>query len=256
MADANRLIVKVKLEEEGWSGEGWLYTPKGPAFEAADRAYEKAWGRPLLQVGVGGSIPFVALFGRRFSDLAVATGCRLRILSRDPTAIQEHPSVRVFPFYLEHDPPALRGAGDGLRRRLAAYRSRLEILADEISKLATQFILVNKPRAECRIIDGRISTPRGRDVDIVHEMVRFTRKPWNPAAKSGQFASRLPMNYDSGPVIFMILCISPRKGRRILVSTCPLYLDNPCAAKAGTAKSMIVLITALHSVNRSALRIC
>lgn len=47
----------------------WLYTPKGEAFAAADRAYVKSWGRPLLQVGVGGSIPFVALFGRRFGDL-------------------------------------------------------------------------------------------------------------------------------------------------------------------------------------------
>ena len=52
----------------GASG-AWLYTPRGPAFAAADRAYVKAWGRPLLQVGVGGSIPFVALFGRRFGDL-------------------------------------------------------------------------------------------------------------------------------------------------------------------------------------------
>ncbi len=52
----------------GASG-AWLYTPKGPAFDAADRAYQKSWGRPLLQVGVGGSIPFVALFGRRFGDL-------------------------------------------------------------------------------------------------------------------------------------------------------------------------------------------
>jgi acetylornithine deacetylase/succinyl-diaminopimelate desuccinylase-like protein len=47
----------------------WLYTPKGVAFEAADRAYVRAWGRPLLQVGVGGSIPFVDIFGRRFGDL-------------------------------------------------------------------------------------------------------------------------------------------------------------------------------------------
>ena len=61
--------VKVTLKAEGWSGEGWLYTPKGPAFPAADRAYEKVWGEKLLQVGVGGSIPFVALFGRRFGDL-------------------------------------------------------------------------------------------------------------------------------------------------------------------------------------------
>jgi acetylornithine deacetylase/succinyl-diaminopimelate desuccinylase-like protein len=61
--------VKVSLVADGWSGEGWLYTPKGPAFAAADRAYEKTWGHKLVQVGVGGSIPFVALFGRRFGDL-------------------------------------------------------------------------------------------------------------------------------------------------------------------------------------------
>ncbi len=61
--------VKVTLTREGWDGEGWLYTPKGPAFEAADRAYERSWGHKLVQVGVGGSIPFVALFGRRFGDL-------------------------------------------------------------------------------------------------------------------------------------------------------------------------------------------
>jgi acetylornithine deacetylase/succinyl-diaminopimelate desuccinylase-like protein len=61
--------VKVSINPEGWSGEGWLYTPKGATFEAADRAYIKSWGVPLVQVGVGGSIPFVALFGRRFGDL-------------------------------------------------------------------------------------------------------------------------------------------------------------------------------------------
>jgi len=61
--------VRVRLDEQPASAESWLYEPAGPAFEAADRAYRKAWGRPLLQVGVGGSIPFVALFGRRFGDL-------------------------------------------------------------------------------------------------------------------------------------------------------------------------------------------
>jgi acetylornithine deacetylase/succinyl-diaminopimelate desuccinylase-like protein len=61
--------VQVTVEQAGWHGDGWLYSPKGPAFEAADRAYQRAWGRPLVQVGVGGSIPFVALFGRRFGDL-------------------------------------------------------------------------------------------------------------------------------------------------------------------------------------------
>ncbi len=61
--------VKVELALKPGGASSWLYTPKGPAFEAADRAYEKAWGKKLLQVGVGGSIPFVALFGRRYGDL-------------------------------------------------------------------------------------------------------------------------------------------------------------------------------------------
>ncbi len=60
--------VKVSLTRHG-GGESWLYEPKGPAFAAADRAYEKAWGRGLVQIGVGGSIPFVAMFGRRFAEL-------------------------------------------------------------------------------------------------------------------------------------------------------------------------------------------
>ena len=61
--------VKVVMRDAGWASEGWLYEPKGPAFPAANRAYLKAWGHELVQVGVGGSIPFVALFGRRFGDL-------------------------------------------------------------------------------------------------------------------------------------------------------------------------------------------
>jgi cysteinylglycine-S-conjugate dipeptidase len=61
--------VLVRLEDRHTTGQSWLYEPRGPAFAAADRAYQKAWGRPLLQVGIGGSIPFVALFGRRFATL-------------------------------------------------------------------------------------------------------------------------------------------------------------------------------------------
>jgi acetylornithine deacetylase/succinyl-diaminopimelate desuccinylase-like protein len=60
--------VKVEIVRHA-AADSWLYTPKGVAFEAADRAYERAWGRGLLQIGVGGSIPFVAMFGRRFGDL-------------------------------------------------------------------------------------------------------------------------------------------------------------------------------------------
>ena len=61
--------VKVSLEEKPGGAESWLYTPSGPAFDAADAAYEKAWGHLPIQIGVGGSIPFVAIFGRRFGNL-------------------------------------------------------------------------------------------------------------------------------------------------------------------------------------------
>ncbi len=61
--------VRAKLVDKPGGAESWLYEPSGPAFSAADRAYEKAWGRPLVQIGIGGSIPFVALFGRRYAHL-------------------------------------------------------------------------------------------------------------------------------------------------------------------------------------------
>jgi acetylornithine deacetylase/succinyl-diaminopimelate desuccinylase-like protein len=61
--------VKVTLVERPGGSMSWDYQPQGEAFAAADRAYEKAWGKKLLQIGVGGSIPFVALFGRRFGNL-------------------------------------------------------------------------------------------------------------------------------------------------------------------------------------------
>jgi len=59
----------VSLEKLPGAAASWDYSAVGPAFEAADRAYEAAWGRAPLRVGLGGSIPFVALFGKRFSRL-------------------------------------------------------------------------------------------------------------------------------------------------------------------------------------------
>lgn len=61
--------VKVDVRFDEKPSGAWLYEPKGVAFQAADEAYRKSWGRAPLRVGVGGSIPFVALFGRRFGDL-------------------------------------------------------------------------------------------------------------------------------------------------------------------------------------------
>nr|WP_316630092.1 M20/M25/M40 family metallo-hydrolase [uncultured Brevundimonas sp.] len=61
--------VKVTVEDLPGGSDAWLYEPEGPAFKAADRAYVKGWGHPLVHVGIGGSIPFVALFARRYGHL-------------------------------------------------------------------------------------------------------------------------------------------------------------------------------------------
>jgi acetylornithine deacetylase/succinyl-diaminopimelate desuccinylase-like protein len=59
----------VSIEKLPGAAASWDYRAEGPAFDAADRAYKAAWGRPPLRLGLGGSIPFVALFGKRFSRL-------------------------------------------------------------------------------------------------------------------------------------------------------------------------------------------
>jgi cysteinylglycine-S-conjugate dipeptidase len=61
--------VGVRLEEKDRGAESWLYEPEGPAFDAAKKAYQRVWKAPLTEIGIGGSIPFVALFGRRYSHL-------------------------------------------------------------------------------------------------------------------------------------------------------------------------------------------
>lgn len=59
----------VNVKELSAASLSWDYDAKGPAFDASDRAYEKAWGKKPLRIGIGGSIPFVALFGQRFGNL-------------------------------------------------------------------------------------------------------------------------------------------------------------------------------------------
>jgi cysteinylglycine-S-conjugate dipeptidase len=49
-----------KVQKAPW----WTTRPEGPAFEAASVALEKAFGRPCVFMGVGGSIPFVEPFAR------------------------------------------------------------------------------------------------------------------------------------------------------------------------------------------------
>lgn len=61
--------VRVQATQERGAGMGWYYEPTGPAFDAVDRAYLAAWGHKPVRVGVGGSIPFVAIFAKRFANL-------------------------------------------------------------------------------------------------------------------------------------------------------------------------------------------
>jgi acetylornithine deacetylase/succinyl-diaminopimelate desuccinylase-like protein len=61
--------VLASVRERSGGSMSWDYRAEGPAFDAADRAYREAWGREPLHIGIGGSIPFVALFGRRFGNL-------------------------------------------------------------------------------------------------------------------------------------------------------------------------------------------
>jgi acetylornithine deacetylase/succinyl-diaminopimelate desuccinylase-like protein len=61
--------VQAKLTERPGGAESWLYAPRGPAFDAVRRAYAKAFELPMVEIGIGGSIPFVALFGRRYAHL-------------------------------------------------------------------------------------------------------------------------------------------------------------------------------------------
>jgi cysteinylglycine-S-conjugate dipeptidase len=43
----------------------------GPAYQAAHQALSEAWGTPALDIGVGGSIPFVTAYAERFPDAEI-----------------------------------------------------------------------------------------------------------------------------------------------------------------------------------------
>ena len=56
--------------------EGSLAAPseldtRNAAYDAARRAFEEAFGRPAVEVGLGGSIPFIAEFASAFPDAAI-----------------------------------------------------------------------------------------------------------------------------------------------------------------------------------------
>lgn len=60
--------VEVQLEDEA---PGFAAQADGPVYEQARAAFEDAWGVAPVDIGVGGSIPFVASFAERFPDAAI-----------------------------------------------------------------------------------------------------------------------------------------------------------------------------------------
>ncbi len=50
---------------------GFRGDTSGPAYDAARAAFAEAWGVPPVDIGVGGSIPFVAAFAELFPDAAI-----------------------------------------------------------------------------------------------------------------------------------------------------------------------------------------
>lgn len=60
--------VTVTLDDDG---AGFAADAQGPVYEQARAAFEDAWGVAPVDIGVGGSIPFVAAFAEKFPDAAI-----------------------------------------------------------------------------------------------------------------------------------------------------------------------------------------
>ena len=60
--------VEVELDE---MGSGFAADAQGPVYELARAAFADAWGTEPVDIGVGGSIPFVASFAERFPGAAI-----------------------------------------------------------------------------------------------------------------------------------------------------------------------------------------
>lgn len=60
--------VEVTLDDRGL---GFAADAEGPVYDQARAAFADAWGTPPVDIGVGGSIPFVAAFAERFPEAAI-----------------------------------------------------------------------------------------------------------------------------------------------------------------------------------------
>src|SRR5690606_41317532 len=53
------------------AGRGFALSTEGPAFEAWREGMRRAWGREPVEMGVGGSIPFVAAFSEKMPQAPI-----------------------------------------------------------------------------------------------------------------------------------------------------------------------------------------
>ena len=60
--------VEVRLDDEG---SGFAAHAEGPVYDQARAAFADAWGVEPVDIGVGGSIPFIAAFAKQFPDAAI-----------------------------------------------------------------------------------------------------------------------------------------------------------------------------------------
>ncbi|HEX6471217.1 MAG TPA: dipeptidase [Streptosporangiaceae bacterium] len=56
---------------EGDTGRPYAVDASGPAFDAARRAFRAAYGSELVEMGIGGTIPFIAAFADAFPNAAI-----------------------------------------------------------------------------------------------------------------------------------------------------------------------------------------
>jgi acetylornithine deacetylase/succinyl-diaminopimelate desuccinylase-like protein len=60
--------VTVELEEHGW---GFAADADGPVYDESRASFTDAWGTEPVDMGVGGSIPFISDFSARFPDASI-----------------------------------------------------------------------------------------------------------------------------------------------------------------------------------------
>lgn len=56
---------------EGDVGQPYAIDASGPVYDAARAAFREAWGVDVVDMGMGGSIPFIALFAEAFPDATI-----------------------------------------------------------------------------------------------------------------------------------------------------------------------------------------